>query len=60
MLSEPSVGSLSPRDLLKIQRLSLGSPKISNFWGEEKWRQAKLVASFILQAHFDEAPFSKL
>ena len=23
-------------------------------WGEEKWRQAKLAASFILQAHFDE------
>ena len=42
------------RDLLKIQRLSLGSPKISNFWGEEKWRQAKLVCEFHLEAHFDE------
>ena len=44
------------RDLLKIQRLSLGSPKIFNFWGEEKWRQTKLACEFILQAHFDEAP----
>ena len=35
---------LFPPHLLKIQRLSLGAPKIFNFWGEEKWRQA----------HFDE------
>ena len=46
--------------LLKIKRTSFawglsGTPKISNFWGEEKWRQAKpRIASFILQAHFDE------
>ena len=38
--------------LLKIQRLSLGSPKISNFWGEEKWRQAKLVCEFHLASPF--------
>ena len=31
-----------------------GPRKSVDFWGEEKWRQAKLAASFILQAHFDE------
>ena len=34
---------------------SIGVPEnLIDFWGEEKWRQAKLAASFILQAHFDE------
>ena len=45
-------GQSISRDLLKIQRLSLGSPKISNFWGEEKWRQAKLAREFHLASPF--------
>ena len=44
------------RDLLKIQRLSLGSPKIFNFWGEEEVRQAKLVCEFLLASHFRRGP----
>ena len=50
----------SRRIYLRFSRTSIaqglsGTPKISNFWGEEKWRQAKhRIASFILQAHFDE------
>ena len=42
--------------MIKIQRMSpnRGPTKLVAEWGEEKWRQAKLVTSFILQAHFDE------
>ena len=36
----------------KIQRLSLGAPKIFNFRGEEKWRQAKLAREFHLASPF--------
>ena len=42
---------LVARASLKVYR---GPRKSVDFWGEEKWRQAKLAASFILQAHFDE------
>ena len=30
----------------------MGSPKIFNFWGEEKWRQAKLAREFFLASPF--------
>ena len=30
----------------------MGSPKIFNFWGEEKWRQAKLAREFLLASPF--------
>ena len=30
----------------------MGSPKIFNFWGEEKWRQAKLACEFLLASPF--------
>ncbi len=31
---------------------SNGVPKIFNFWGEEKWRQAKLAREFLLASPF--------
>ena len=30
----------------------MGSPKIFNFWGEEKWRQTKLAREFLLASPF--------
>ena len=30
----------------------MGPPKIFNFWGEEKWRQAKLAREFLLASPF--------
>ena len=39
---------------LRLSDCHWGPRKSVDFWGEEKWRQAKLAASFILQAHFDE------